>query len=119
MVPAWLKTIQPSVTDAPTRKKKKQTKPSKKESNDGSNKENANGSGVATNRGNGKATTTDMLSPHSGAGSGDNIKKKNINGIKKTKKPTATRGRNAGLTVVPIGSLLTLSSTCTFVSSLR
>jgi hypothetical protein len=101
MVPAWLKTIQPNVTDPPAESKKRKKPVKAKKKIEGS-PDKENGSIPSA-----EEPTVDPVGPSSnGSGSTGNksrTKKTNV-GKSKGKKAVAARGRNAGLTVIPIGT---------------
>jgi hypothetical protein len=108
MVPAWLKTIQPSVTDAPQElksKKKKKVQGAKKAIEGSSDKENntSHGGESGAVRPKGQSSAVEKK----GTNAAKTMKKKSTVDNDKSPKAAATRGRNAGLTVVPIGALLT------------
>lgn len=102
MVPAWLKTIQPDINDPPAEpKRKKKPVQSKKKKEAGSpNKENASESGrdspVVDTR-----PTAKTSKKNASSGNGKQVSKKKS---EKDTKRIPARGRNAGLTVVPIGT---------------
>lgn len=101
MVPAWLKTIQPNVTDPPAESKKKK-KPSKAKKKTEGSPDKENGSVPSA-----EEPTVDPSGPSSKGSGSAGIKaqtKKADVGKEKGKKTVAARGRNAGLTVIPIGT---------------
>jgi len=108
MVPAWLKTIQPSVTDAPQQvkkfKKNKVQEQKKKTIEGSSDKENSTSHGGEAVRLKGQSSAA---AEKKATNASKTVKKKSTLNKVKSSKPTATRGRNAGLTVEPISALLT------------
>ena len=107
MVPAWLRTIQPSATDEPTEKRKKPASKNKKISKRTvNNKENADGEAASLVAAGVVDTVKESTSKNEDE---SKTKKKSSIKVTKGKKVVAARGRNAGLTVVPIGALLTNS----------
>lgn len=109
MVPAWLKTIQPSVTDAPQdlkTKKKKKVQTGKKAIEGSSDKENSTSHGGEPGAVRPKGQSS-AVGEKKGTNAAKTMKKKSTISNEKSSKAAATRGRNAGLTVVPIGALLT------------
>lgn len=103
MVPAWLKTIQPNVNDPPaeSKRKKKPAQSKKKEEAGSPDKENASDSGKRPT-----AKTSGASKKSSGSGNGKQTSKKKSDPSKKETKRVPARGRNAGLTVVPIGAFV-------------
>lgn len=109
MVPAWLKTIQPSVTDAPQElknSKKKKSQGRKKAIEGSSDKENSTSHGGEPGAVRPKGEST-AVAEKKATNAAKTAKKKSKQNNDKSSKPAATRGRNAGLTVVPISALLT------------